>query len=427
MICITGINLLLPTRARPDQLRRLAASAAATANHPELIEIVTYIDDDDPSYDNIELPISWRKVHGPRVHKDGLVNLSQKWNACHDAVEADRAGGIHTGDIYMHCGDDIVFRTNGWDDDVRRALAVFPGHIGFVWCNDAGRPDNPTFGTHGFVHRNWTQAIGRFCPPYFVSDFNDTWFNDVADALGARTYLAQHTTEHMHHCFGKAQRDTTTNERLDRHRRQHPERLYKRLANERAAEVIKLRRAITEAKPRWTIAILTIPERRTDLIRLLSSLQHQIGDVPGIKVLVADQPGSISEKRQWCLDNAHGDYFCFIDDDDLPAHDYIQRILPLLDGVDYVGFRMQHYHNGTKSKPTYHSLRHGHWHEDDHGYYRNVSHLNPIRLDIARKGRFYGGYGEDRQWAEQVSPETEHYIADPMYFYFDSPTHSRSR
>ena len=127
----------------------------------------------------------------------------------------------------MHCGDDIVFRTKGWDTEVVDALNMYPGKIAFVWCNDYAPPnDRSDFGTHGFVHRNWTDVVGRFVPPYFVSDFNDTWFNDVADALGVRVYLRDQWTEHMHFLYGKADQDDNTRDRLARHTVERPDLLY---------------------------------------------------------------------------------------------------------------------------------------------------------------------------------------------------------
>jgi hypothetical protein len=110
-----------------------------------------------------------------------------------------------------------------------------------VWCDDfSGLDTTPGFGTHGFIHRNWTKVIGRFVPPYFVSDYNDTWLNEVALALNVQTFLPHHITEHMHHNFGKAEVDANTLERLARHEEQRPEDIYKNTAQERREEVAKL-------------------------------------------------------------------------------------------------------------------------------------------------------------------------------------------
>lgn len=234
------ISLLLPTRQRPHWLRRMADSAVQTANRPDQLQLVTYVDDDDASYDDMAMTLPWERVRGPRLH-DGKVNLSVKWNECWQRA---------TGEIYMHCGDDIIFRTPGWDDAVRDAINDAPANIAFVWCDD-GSPNNASaaFGTHGFVHRNWTNIIGRFVPPYFVSDFNDTWFNDVAAAIHAKRYLAEHLTEHMHYIWGKAAKDQNTIERLERHEADNPRELYESqdMIEERFVEIVHLRHAIQAA------------------------------------------------------------------------------------------------------------------------------------------------------------------------------------
>lgn len=176
---------------------------------------------------------------------------------------------------------------------------------------------------------------------------------------------------------------------------------------------------------KWTIAIISVPERKQDLTRIKGILEYQIGNRDDIEILVDVGTGDVGKKRQRCLEEANGEYINFVDDDDLVAHDYIESIYPLLDGeVDYIGFKLQHYDKGKKSKPTYHSLEYEKWFEDDNGYYRNVSHLNPIRREIALTGRFEGAYAEDKGWAEQVKPKTQHFIDRPMYFYFFSEDYS---
>lgn len=233
------ISLLLPTRQRPHFLERLWDSALDTTDNPNLLELVVYIDEDDDTYKELKLkrPKQVQFIYGPRKH-DGHVNLSIKWNKCWEKAK---------GEYFMHCGDDIIFRTKGWDTAVREAIDARPKKICFTWCNDVS-PDSQRneFGTHGFIHRNWTDIIGRFVPPYFVSDYNDTWFNDVAQALHVRTYLHEHITEHMHFSLGKSPMDKNTEERLTRHNKEHPEEIYNRpdIVQERQREIEKLREFI---------------------------------------------------------------------------------------------------------------------------------------------------------------------------------------
>lgn len=207
------ISLLLPTRQRPRQLKRLVDSVNAT-KASEMIELVTYIDDDDHSYDDLELDILWHKVRGPR-NINGAVNLSVMWNECYEQS---------CGDVVMHCGDDIVFRTQGWDAVVAQAFAQTPDNILFAFGRD-GFQDGNNFGTHGFIHRDWIDAVGYLFPPHYVSDFNDAFLNDVSKLIGRHREIPIFT-EHMHFICGKAEIDQNTRDRLERHESHRPQDRY---------------------------------------------------------------------------------------------------------------------------------------------------------------------------------------------------------
>lgn len=232
---MVDISLLVPSRQRPEGLKRLYQSALDTADRPEHIEVVTYIDDDDDSYDKMDF-YNLVKVRGPRIV------LSEMWNECWKASHGNYLG---------HMGDDIVFRTEGWDTAVKQAIDSYPGSIAFVWGNDMnGESAKNEFGTHGFIHHMWADLSGYFVPPYFVSDYNDTWFNDVAEKLGVRLYLENVVTEHMHFSLGKSEIDQNTQDRLDRHAREKPQELYntQEMRIARLAQAERLRRFINEFK-----------------------------------------------------------------------------------------------------------------------------------------------------------------------------------
>lgn len=185
-------------------------SAIETSTQPDLIEFVVYRDHDDGT----KYPESFERIPPVKYIRGGRIVLSEMWNACWK---------VASGEIFMHAGDDIVFKTKGWDEMVRSAFSQIPDRIMFLHGEDGAHHE--TFGTHGFIHKNWANAVGYFVPPFYSSDYNDTHLNDVANAITRRMYIP-FVTEHMHFLFGKGEKDQTHLDRLDRHAKDRPQDLY---------------------------------------------------------------------------------------------------------------------------------------------------------------------------------------------------------
>lgn len=223
------ISVLVPSRFRPDLFKRMYDSLVATTVYPRQVEVVVYLDSDDPT--KAEYP---NETYVPIWYRGGeRCLLSEAWNYCYRHA---------SGEILMHCGDDITFDTPGWDKMVRDAFAEVPDKILFAHGDDLG-PHGKEFGTHGFVHRRWVEALGYFVPPLFSSDWNDVWLNEVADLIG-RKQLLPFVTEHHHYTFGKAERDQTHAEREERGARDDVVNLFKQTAAERKADVQKLKKVM---------------------------------------------------------------------------------------------------------------------------------------------------------------------------------------
>jgi hypothetical protein len=158
------------------------------------------------------------------------------------------------------------------------------------------------------------------------------------------------------------------------------------------------------------ILVATIGRRRDKLEQLLAVLMPQTVPYSGavqVRAYWNNGERPLAEIRQALVEHAahHGArYVSFVDDDDMPDHDYVHRIMRALGSdPDYVGFRMQHYADGVPSKPTFHDLAYGRWYEDDDGYYRDVSHLNPIRTSLAMRADFRRTTPpEDVAWCDQM-------------------------
>jgi hypothetical protein len=236
------ISVLCPTRGRPGYVRDLIASAMDTAAEPEALEFVFYVDVDDPTRGEVlglrdeptgpdVIVIEGRPINQPPL------TLSHGWNAC-----ARQAGY----DVMMHCGDDIRFRSGSWDLAVVDAFAEYPDHIVFVYGSDGHQPQ--TFGTHGFIHKLWVEAVGYFVPPYFRCDWNDTWLNDVATMIGRHRHVPI-LTEHLHPAWGTRPLDATDHARMAAGVADNVDQLYRDLLPEREADAAKLRRIIE----RWAL------------------------------------------------------------------------------------------------------------------------------------------------------------------------------
>lgn len=228
------ISLLVPTRGRPGSMQRLWDSAVSTADDKENLEIVFYMDNDD----HYSLK-QFEKMDSPQHH--GIVGnrivLSEMWNECQK---------IATGEIYQHCGDDLVFRSKGWDTLVRNHISSFEDKIAFVYGRDGIQDEK--LGTHGFLHKNWVNAVGYFVPPYFSCDFNDTWLTEVSSLIGRRIYEPNIFTEHMHWAVGKQPRDQTYSDTIARGNRDNVQQKYDSMKKNREEDAQKLRDFIDSVK-----------------------------------------------------------------------------------------------------------------------------------------------------------------------------------
>lgn len=182
---------------------------------------------------------------------------------------------------------------------------------------------------------------------------------------------------------------------------------------------------------KWSICIATVPPRAGVFDELMSVLMPQVDKYKGqIEVLVFfnNFEYSLGYLRQAMLEEAKGEYINHIDDDDMIPKDYCDTIFPLLDGVDYIGHQVKLIDLGKEKPPVYHSLKYPDWSQDDAGYYRGVTHLNPTRTVLARQSHFPENFniGEDAEWARGMigKCKTEHYIDKVMYTYWHAGDNS---
>src|SRR5215208_3346360 len=121
------ISLLVPSRGRPDGCRAMWLSALDTAADPLALQLVLYLDDDDPT-----LPAYQQWIYASdhlriRVVTGNRIVLSETWNRCWAVAE---------GELLWFGNDDIRFHTDRWDDAVRQAFEQVPDRIVVVHGRD---------------------------------------------------------------------------------------------------------------------------------------------------------------------------------------------------------------------------------------------------------------------------------------------------
>ena len=185
--------------------------------------------------------------------------------------------------------------------------------------------------------------------------------------------------------------------------------------------------------PTWTILVATLGQRQDLLRRMLDGLLPQVVAADGrVKVLAYWDNGqaSIAAKRQALLDAADSDYVSFVDDDDTVSDDYVSAVLTALrQRRDYIGFKLTVYQDGHRLGTSHHSLRYGGWVNRGGDYFRDITHINPMRTDIAQAARFdltVPGQPEDTTWVAQLRGRlvSEVFIPRVLYHYWWVPSQS---
>ncbi|WP_170110644.1 glycosyltransferase family A protein [Flavilitoribacter nigricans] len=180
-----------------------------------------------------------------------------------------------------------------------------------------------------------------------------------------------------------------------------------------------------------SILILSIPERHTSfLTRLLRQLEMQaLGQPVEILVFTDNRQRTIGEKRNQLVALAKGDYFCFVDDDDRVAPDYVIHILRALHSKpDCVVFDAWVTLNGIRGKICKYGKEYQH-RNGAAAYYRRPNHIMVHRRDNVKDIQFLAlNFGEDDEWATRVVERVKKQVRIPkiLYYYDYSRTTSRS-
>lgn len=168
-----------------------------------------------------------------------------------------------------------------------------------------------------------------------------------------------------------------------------------------------------------SVLMPTLPERSEKFNALKENLQQQIlkcqnENFGGVEIL--DNPEkrflnggpSIGKKRDWLVQQATGEYVCFLDDDDNVADNYIYEVLKMCQGgKDAYTFNSRFKNDFyTATIQMSHDNKQNEQAAPNKIVKRTVWHVCAIRAIIAKSERFSDiNHNEDWNWMSRVLPK----------------------
>ncbi|EQD31461.1 Glycosyl transferase, family 2 domain protein, partial [mine drainage metagenome] len=153
-----------------------------------------------------------------------------------------------------------------------------------------------------------------------------------------------------------------------------------------------------------SILVASVPERIELLAPLVAELHRQISDASvELLVLIDNKRRTTGVKRNALIEQAHGDFVVFVDDDDWIEPDYVDTLratIAAAPDADCIVFDVAFYIDGQFIKTTRSGIEYS-WDEDREHFYRRP---NPVSGCYARRissrHKFLdSSYGEDTEWS----------------------------
>jgi hypothetical protein len=174
--------VIVPTRNRPEQCRRLIKSFEDTTDNAQLMFV---IDGDDKSYDGFD----W-KGHGC-AEMNPRASLSQKLN--HTAMKI-----LDDYDEIMWQGDDHEFITPHWDAKFLQARGE--SGSGWLYPNNGRRADVPETWS---VSRDIVEALGWYANPALAHYYIDNSTAELGKRAGVIRLVPDVQITHHHYSVDK--------------------------------------------------------------------------------------------------------------------------------------------------------------------------------------------------------------------------------
>lgn len=238
------IAILVPSRERMNNRLTLLFSILTTVDNINNINVYYGVDEDDPT-----LPIIKKVANAiPCLNvveiKNGgkFLGLGKLWNMLVDETSEE---------IISMIGDDMVFKTPGWDTKILEEFKNMPEDcIKAVHCNDDCH--GAKLAVNLFCHRQYVRVVGQFMREEFKINWVDQWLHQCFNAFGRLSYRGDIMIEHRHWVLGKNTRDNTAERMAVADVNKISDKLWHDLVNERVEDVNKLSNYLN-MKPDWSL------------------------------------------------------------------------------------------------------------------------------------------------------------------------------
>jgi hypothetical protein len=231
------IALLVPSRERIEGKIALVKSIAKTADINN-VSLYFGIDDDDPNKnDALKIAQEYSFVRIVEIHNEGkFLGLGRLWNICLKASNEE---------IIAMIGDDMEFRTEGWDTkviDEFKPPQCPQDDVKMVYCYD-GRHGH-RLAVNAFINRRYTEITGYFMREEFKVDFIDLWLQQIFSSLGRLKYRGDIHIEHKHWSFKKMSMDRVATNLRGNNYPEMSKKMWKSTFDERIKEAKKIGQVI---------------------------------------------------------------------------------------------------------------------------------------------------------------------------------------
>jgi hypothetical protein len=237
------IAILVPSRERMNNRLTLITSILTTVKDINNVTLYLGVDEDDktlPLAEKISQAIPFVKIVKIQ-NNEQFIGLGKMWNILAEASSED---------IISMIGDDMVFKTRNWDEEIIEEFTNIPeDKIKAVHCNDDFHGER--LAVNIFCHRRYHEIMNGFMREEFKINWIDQWLHQLFSAFNRLKYRGDIMIEHRHWVLGKTQRDNTVNRMQEADVNKVSDKLWYSLKDERVSDVKKLSEYL-RITPDWT-------------------------------------------------------------------------------------------------------------------------------------------------------------------------------